>query len=89
MLDLNKRKRHIMCVVSASSHPRARCPRRHYILIIASSGHRPIVQTRHLYCIKITNILLFVNISVSPDISKSNLSFTNYRALVEVDGLIP
>ena len=45
-------------------------------------------QARHLRCDQITNILLFVNISVSPDIFKSNLSFTNGRAFVELDVLM-
>ena len=59
--------------------------RRHYSLIIAilDTGHS--VKPRHDTSIvpPIIHILLFVNISVSPDISKSNLSFTNYSSSVE------
>ena len=76
---INKRELHIVC---CASHPPV-SP-----LSLYSNYCFLWTKARHLHCIQITNILLFVSISVSPDISKSNLSFINCRVFVELDVLM-
>ena len=78
---INKRELHIVCP-GLSSHPPV-SP-----LSLYSNYCFLWTKARHLHCIQITNILLFVNISVSPDISKSNLSFINCRVFEELDVLM-